>query len=201
MQRRAVGPAAWLIDDLDDPAAWAASVRELRLDGVIEVVPAERTVLVVCDRSEAQVLGERLDEVRVVGRDRTSTTTVVIDVVYDGADLVSVSAATGLQVDEVIDRHSSGLYTVAFCGFSPGFAYMKGLDPALQVPRRDTPRTTVPAGSVAIAGDYTSVYPSASPGGWHLIGTTTMVTWDAAAPQPALLAPGTTVQFRDVERR
>ena len=91
---------------------------------------------------------------------------VTIDVVYGGPDLVAVAEATGLTVGQVVERHLSGTYTVAFCGFSPGFAYLRGLDPALQIPRRAVPRTRVPAGSVAIAARYSSVYPSASPGGW-----------------------------------
>ncbi len=117
---------------------------------------------------------------------------------------VSVAEATGLAVDEVIDRHVIGEYSVAFCGFSPGFAYMTGLDPVLHLDRRDTPRTRVPAGSVAIAADYTSVYPSPSPGGWHLLGRTDAALWDTERPEPALLAPGTTVRLPtaiDDERR
>ena len=90
---------------------------------------------------------------------------------YDGEDLADVAAACGMSTDEVVRRHVAGRYTCAFCGFAPGFAYLTGLDPALHLPRRPTPRTRVPAGAVAIAAEYTAVYPSPSPGGWHLLGT------------------------------
>jgi len=199
MQRHAVGPFAWLLDDVDDPAAWASTIRSLDIEGITEVVPAERTVLVVCDRDRSRSIGERLDRVRPQHTDRSTLPTVTIDVVYDGADLTAVAGATGLDVDSVIELHASGTYTVAFCGFSPGFAYLKGLAAALQIPRRDVPRTTVPAGSVAIAAAYTSVYPSASPGGWHLLGSTNALLWDASAADPALLSPGMVVRFRQVD--
>jgi len=206
MQRRSVGPAAWLIDGVAEPAAWAASLRALHVDGVHEIVPAERTVLVVCERELSEAIGGRLDEVAVAPLEETAPgatvtiDTVTIDTVYDGDDLAAVARATGLTVDEVIDRHVHGTYSVAFCGFSPGFAYMTGLDSVLHLDRRPTPRTRVPAGSVAIAAAYTSVYPSTSPGGWHLLGRTGATLWDTERPEPALLAPGTTVRFRQVPR-
>ncbi len=198
MQRRAFGPAAWLVDGVAEPAAWAGALRSMDLDGVREVVPAERTVLVVCERPQAEAIGRRLDSVRVERSEFVDSTPVTIDVVYDGEDLRAVAAATGLAVDEVIERHATGVYTVAFCGFSPGFAYMTGLDPVLHLDRRATPRTRVPAGSVAIAAAYTSVYPSPSPGGWHLLGHTKAVLWNVERRYPALLGPGTLVRFRRV---
>ena len=94
-----------------------------------------------------------------------------------------------------MSRHSDATYRAAFCGFAPGFAYLTGLDPALQLPRRATPRTRVPAGSVAIAAGYSAVYPTTSPGGWHLVGHTDAVLFDADRDPPALIAPGTTVHF------
>jgi KipI family sensor histidine kinase inhibitor len=106
-----------------------------------------------------------------------------------------VAAATGLEVAEVVDRHRRAAYRVAFCGFSPGFAYLTGLDPALHLPRRAEPRTRVPAGSVAVAGPYTAVYPRATPGGWHLLGTCGQRLWDPDADPPARLTPGTRVRF------
>ncbi len=96
---------------------------------------------------------------------------------------------------EVVERHTAPTYRCAFCGFAPGFAYLTGLDPALHLPRRPTPRTRVPAGSVAIAAEYAAVYPSASPGGWHLIGHTDATMWDATRDEPALVRPGTLVRF------
>jgi KipI family sensor histidine kinase inhibitor len=199
MQRRSVGPFAWLLDDVDDPAAWASTLRSFDIEGITEIVPAERTVLVVCDRDRSASIGARLDEVRPEHRDRSTLPSVTIDVVYDGPDLPAIAEATGLDVGRVIDLHVSGAYTVAFCGFSPGFAYLRGLALSLQIPRRDVPRTRVPAGSVAIAAGYTSVYPSASPGGWHLLGSTKAVLWDATAAEPALLSPGMVVHFRQVD--
>jgi KipI family sensor histidine kinase inhibitor len=120
---------------------------------------------------------------------------VEIPVTYDGEDLGEVAALTGLSEAEVVARHQGASYRVAFCGFSPGFAYLTGLPRELHVPRRETPRTVVPAGSVAVAGDYASVYPRASPGGWRLLGRTDVPLWDLDRDPPALLRPGTRVRF------
>ncbi len=114
---------------------------------------------------------------------------------YDGEDLDDVARATGLDRDEVIARHTGSSFRVDFCGFAPGFAYLRGLDEALWLPRRSTPRTRVPAGSVAIADVYSAVYPGVSPGGWHLLGTTSTRVWDVDRDPPALLEPGTEVRF------
>jgi len=100
-----------------------------------------------------------------------------------------------LSVAEVIVRHSTVVYTAAFFGFAPGFSYLAGLDSRLHLPRRATPRPRIQAGSVAIAADFTSVYPTDSPGGWHLLGHTDAVLWDVARSEPALLAPGCRVRF------
>jgi 5-oxoprolinase (ATP-hydrolysing) subunit B len=123
---------------------------------------------------------------------------VVIPVVYDGEDLADVAAEAGLSVAEVVGRHSAGAYVSAFCGFAPGFAYLAGSDPALHVSRRSSPRTRIPPGSVAIAGEYTAVYPSASPGGWRLLGRTDVPVWDVERDPPNLLPPGTRVRFAAV---
>jgi KipI family sensor histidine kinase inhibitor len=120
---------------------------------------------------------------------------VHIPVVYDGADLEEVSSLTGLSSAEVIERHVSVEYVVAYLGFSPGFGYLSGLDEALHITRRDSPRTAVPAGSVAIAGPYGAVYPSPSPGGWRLLGHTTLTLWDPGRDPPSVLQPGTRVRF------
>jgi KipI family sensor histidine kinase inhibitor len=101
----------------------------------------------------------------------------------------------GLGVDDLIRRHSAMRYRVAFCGFAPGFAYLSGLDPALHVPRLAEPRTAVPAGSVAIAGEFTAVYPRRSPGGWRLLGTSQAQLWQLDRDPPSLLTPGTAVRF------
>jgi KipI family sensor histidine kinase inhibitor len=125
---------------------------------------------------------------------------VVVEVRYDGEDLEEVASLTGLSSSEVVARHVGGAYVSAFCGFAPGFAYLTGLDPSLRVARRDSPRTRVPAGAVAIADEYTAVYPRESPGGWRIIGHTSTPVWDLAADPPTLLAPATRVRFVQVDR-
>jgi KipI family sensor histidine kinase inhibitor len=120
---------------------------------------------------------------------------VTIAVRYDGADLEAVAAAADLSVEAVIALHAEAAYTVAFMGFSPGFAYMTGVDRRLQLPRRDDPRARVPAGSVAIASTYAAVYPTSGPGGWHLLGRTDVTLFDPAQEPPALLEPGARVVF------
>ena len=102
---------------------------------------------------------------------------------------------TGLSLEEVVRRHAGGTYTVAFLGFQPGFPYLAGLDASLATPRKDSPRTTVSAGAVGIAGDVTGIYPRPSPGGWQLIGHTDVTLFDVTATPAALLAPADRVQF------
>ena len=198
MRVLAMGPRSVLIEDIgDEPAAWAAGLRRASLAGVVEVVPGAATVLVACrdERALADVRG-RLASVHPIDPGRaTGAAAIELPVCYDGVDLAEVAAATGLSVDEVVAAHTAPIYTVAFCGFSPGFAYMRGLDLRLQLPRRDTPRTRVPRGSVAIAAEYTAVYPRPTPGGWHLLGTTERVMFDPDRSPPALLEPGTRVRF------
>jgi KipI family sensor histidine kinase inhibitor len=192
------GPDALLVelDRSDEVAGVAAALRRARLPGVTDIVPAARTVLVRAERG-ALVRSAVADVVAdaKVAPESPVEAVVEVPVVYDGADLAAVAAAAGCSVDEVIERHAAGRYTVAFCGFAPGFAYLTGLDPLLHLPRRPEPRPRVPAGSVAIAAEYTSVYPSASPGGWHLLGRTELVLWDAERTPPALLTPGRGVRF------
>jgi KipI family sensor histidine kinase inhibitor len=120
---------------------------------------------------------------------------VTVPVVYDGADLDAVAELAGLTAEEVVARHTGRELVVGWLGFAPGFAYLIGLDPDLHVPRLDTPRTSVPAGSVAVAGPYSAVYPSASPGGWRLLGHTSLRVWDTGAVPPSLFRPGTRVRF------
>ncbi len=196
---RAVGPSAWLVElDPDRVVAFAAAARTAAPTGVLEVVPAARTVLVMfgidADRRE---LGRWLSELAIPSQNDPDVDrpTVEIPVTYDGADLAEVASATGMSTAEVIERHTGVTYRSAFCGFAPGFAYLTGLDAALHLPRRSTPRTRVPAGAVAIAATYSAVYPTASPGGWHLLGHTPLAVWDLDRDPPARLAPGTTVHF------
>lgn len=183
------------------PASYARAV--VRPE-VADVVPAAATVLVVLRSSDSR--NQVADWLRLLsvdragneGREDDDVRSVVIDVVYDGEDLAAVAAASGLAVETVVSLHTGAEYTCEFCGFAPGFGYLSGLPDSLVLPRRSTPRTSVPAGSVAIAGPYSAVYPSASPGGWHLLGHTDSVLWDLANDSPALLTPGTRVTFRAI---
>lgn len=197
-----VGPLARLIEvEAGTAAAWAAALRSAGLGGVVDVVPAARTVLVSCiDRAAVAALTARLAHLDASGDGRAGDVehgraAVEIPVVYDGEDLGDVARATGLDVDEVIARHTGSSFRVDFCGFAPGFAYLRGLDETLWLPRRSTPRTRVPAGSVAIATVYSAVYPGVSPGGWHLLGRTSSRIWDVDRDPPALLEPGAAVRF------
>ena len=189
------GPRAVLaeFETLDQVMAATSIWREAELAGVVDIVPAARTVLLVHDGSL------RTDQLVTPTADHAGPPAgipVVLDVVYDGEDLTDVARAVGISVDAVIDQHSSAAYTVAFCGFMPGFAYLVGLPNLLQLPRRSTPRIRVPAGSVAIAAEFAGVYPRESPGGWHLLGHTDATLWDDGRSPPALLPPGTRVRFR-----
>ena len=121
--------------------------------------------------------------------------TVEIPVVYDGADLEAVAQLAGLSAEEVVERHTAAEYAVAFIGFAPGFAYLIGGDERLAVPRLPKPRERVPAGSVAIAGPYSGIYPRDSPGGWRLLGRTSLTLFDPERAAPALLATGDRVRF------
>ncbi|QXJ20835.1 allophanate hydrolase subunit 1 [Actinomadura graeca] len=198
MRIRRAGDAALLVetDGLDAAHRLDAALREADLPGVVDVVPGERTVLVVADpsadldRLAAQLPGLPLPEDAGGGAPPAE-----IPVVYDGADLDEVARLTGLSREEVVVKHSAATYTVAYLGFSPGFGYLTGLDPALHVARRESPRTAVPEGSVAIAGPYTAVYPSRSPGGWRLLGRSGLALWDVTRDPPSLLRPGMRVRF------
>ncbi|WP_448062180.1 5-oxoprolinase subunit B family protein [Cellulomonas hominis] len=198
-----------LLVDLPDLASVRALDDALRADppaGAVDVVPAAATVLVRCG-SPWDLAPVETDVRRVwaaVGPGTSAdgrpgpSAVVTIGVHYDGADLDDVARRTGLTVAEVVSRHTAGTYPVAFGGFVPGFAYLAGLDPALRVPRHDSPRQQVPAGSVAVAGEFTAVYPAASPGGWRLLGRTDAVLFDAGRTPPALLGPGARVRFVDL---
>lgn len=182
------------------PAQVAEGVRALGLVGVVDVVPAAATVLVTFADAGSRAAAQSL-LARVVPAPAAAFTdeVVIVPTRYDGADLAEVAAMTGLDPAEVVRAHTSTLWRVAFGGFVPGFGYLVGGDPRLQVPRRESPRTRVPAGSVALAGEFTGVYPRASPGGWQLIGTTDAVLWDPDRSPPAVLTPGTRVRFVDIE--
>ena len=191
--------------------ALAARIDAAAMPGVIDLIPAYASLGVRYDpavwagsTSEPQnPLAAALAPLIVaVDIDEKSARSVDIAVCYGGAegtDLDAVAAACGLTSDEVIARHLAPCYRVAMLGFAPGFPYLLGLDPALQLPRRDTPRLQVPSGSVAIGGAQTGIYPRALPGGWHLIGRTPQRLFDASALSPCLLAPGDRVRFRRID--
>lgn len=194
-------------DSTDEVLAWTDAVRAAGLPGVADIVPGSRTVLVKLDRPDYQApTRQRLATLRV---DRAAVTDsahpqdraadVVIDVVYDGADLDEVARLTEMDPAQVVAAHTGTLWRVGFDGFAPGFAYLVGGDERLRVPRRAEPRTKVPVGAVGLAGEFSGVYPRESPGGWQLIGHTDAVLWDVDREKPALLTPGMWVEFRSVE--
>lgn len=187
-------------DSTGEVLAWADAVRGAGLDGVVDVVPASRTVLVKLDEHRLQAATRhRLEQLRVGAVEKPQPpgeADIVIDVVYDGPDLAEVAEHAGLDTDGVVAAHTGTLWQVAFGGFAPGFAYLVGGDERLHVPRREEPRTKVPAGAVGLAGEFSGIYPRQSPGGWQLIGSTDAVLFDVDRSDPALLTPGMWVQFR-----
>ncbi|MEV8594000.1 allophanate hydrolase subunit 1 [Streptomyces sp. NPDC052012] len=194
-----VGEDALLVEVTSGEEAQAlhAELLRRRAEGSLrvgEIVPAARTVLLdgLPDprRTAAELTAADIPPVPPRARE-----TVEIPVRYDGPDLADVAAHWGVPMEEVARIHAGTEFHVAFCGFAPGFGYLTGLPPRYDVPRRSTPRTTVPAGAVALAGPYTGVYPRSSPGGWQLIGTTDTVLWDPTRTPAALLSPGTRVRF------
>jgi KipI family sensor histidine kinase inhibitor len=187
------------LEDLDAVLGLHAALRDAPLEGVRELVPAARTLMVTFDPAavDARALGERLRAVEFSPGAQASGEEVEIPVTYDGEDLEAVASHAGLSAGEVAAIHSGGSYVVAFCGFAPGFAYLTGLDERLHVPRRESPRKRVPAGAVAVADVFTAVYPRESPGGWQLVGRTAEPLWDVERDPPARLVPGTRVRFVD----
>ena len=193
-------------DSTAEVLAWNDVLREADLLGVVDIVPASMTVLIKLDGPRYQgVARQQLSKLRLAPETAQEATSpvdgradVVIDVVYDGADLDEVAELTGLSRRDVIAAHTETPWRVGFAGFAPGFAYLVGGDERLNVPRRSEPRTKVPVGSVGLAGEFSGVYPRESPGGWQLIGRTDADLWDVDREQPALLTPGQWVQFREV---
>ena len=189
-------------DSTAEVLAWAQALRAANLPGVVDIVPATVTVLVKLDGPRYQgVTRQRIRRLRLLAEDAgpdlsEPAADVVIDVVYDGPDLAEVASHTGLSPAQVIDAHTGTRWRVAFGGFTPGFAYLIGGDVRLRVPRRSEPRTSVPAGAVGLAGEFSAVYPRRSPGGWQIIGHTDAVLWDIDRPDPALLTLGRWVRFK-----
>lgn len=189
-------------DDLTEVMSLHRALDGARPDGVVDLVPAARTVLITFDESTSRESVTAAVS-RVGSNDAApppGDREVVIPVTYDGADLADVAELTGIPAEEVVRRHQAAEHVVAFTGFAPGFAYIAGGDPSLHVPRRSTPRTRVPAGSIALAGEFTGTYPREGPGGWQLIGRTDAPLWDLRRDPPALLSPGTRVRFTEAGR-
>ncbi|MEV0425008.1 allophanate hydrolase subunit 1 [Micromonospora sp. NPDC050495] len=201
MRIRPVGAHALLLD-CADPAqveAWRAELWRRRAAGdlaAVEIVPAAATVLLdgVPDpgATAARIAGWTPGAGAAAGSVEVE---VEVPTVYDGTDLPVVATHWGVEVPAVVDRLRRTEFRVAFCGFAPGFAYLTGLPAELAVPRLATPRSRVPAGSVALAGPYAGIYPAASPGGWLLVGRTDLVLFDPHADPPARLTPGTRVRL------
>jgi KipI family sensor histidine kinase inhibitor len=211
VQLRPSGSAALLVEceDLDEVLVTYAAIREAVeedvVPGVVDVVPAARTVLVALDPAvagpdDARAALQRLDPRQHSPVEGSGEELLEVPVTYDGDDLAEVGRILGCDEAEVVRRHTGTLWTVAFCGFAPGFGYLTADEGEWDVPRRDDPRTKVPAGSVGLAGEFTGVYPRSSPGGWQLIGRTGLDVLDLDRDPPALLSPRRRVRFVEVTR-
>jgi KipI family sensor histidine kinase inhibitor len=196
MRVRAVGADALLIE-VDDPAAWFAELSRRRDAGelaVVEIVPGARTVL-LDGLSDPAAAAESLRGWSPAPSTLMAAAAVEIPVVFDGPDVAEVADRWGIPPGAVAERLSQTAFHVAFCGFVPGFAYLAGLPAELAVPRLSTPRPRVAPGSVGLADTYAGIYPTASPGGWRLVGRTDAALFDPARTPPALLTPGTPVRL------
>lgn len=210
---RRVGAEALLVEVADTATAQATYrvVRRLVADAAVtiapprDLVPAARTVLLdgvdidgwrkVLDAHAGAIEAERASSSPCTGRD------VTLPIRYDGEDLPMVASTWGCTLDDVVRLHAGGQYRVAFCGFAPGFAYCTSDLDVPPTPRRKEPRTSVPSGSVALAGEYCGIYPRAMPGGWQIVGTTPVAMFDVTQPEPALLQPGDRVRFDPIGHR
>lgn len=210
---RPAGDRAFLcIPAPDRVAELATELRERSLPGVVDLLPAAQTVLVTVD-SPASADRLRPEIERLIAAVNATVPGNVsrgtlprgeplrIPVHYDGPDLPEVADALGIRPDEVIAAHTDTVWRCAFAGFAPGFGYLEAPDDRLTVARRSTPRTRIPAGSVALAGGYSAVYPRESPGGWQLIGRTGLTMWDTERDPPALIRAGELVRFVDAAAR
>jgi KipI family sensor histidine kinase inhibitor len=210
MEIRPVGASALLIDlggdvdrggDAAGPAmveVWRAALWQRRAAGdfiAIDIVPGAQTILVDGVADQAGLAASLPDWAPSGGEASAPGPIIEIPTWYDGPDVPVVARHWGVSEEAVVARHQATEFHVAFGGFAPGFAYLTGLPSALAVPRLDTPRTRVPAGSVGLADTYCGIYPTASPGGWLLIGRTDAVLFDPKRDPPALLAPGVRVRF------
>lgn len=198
---RPAGDRAILVElsSLDAVLSLQAQLTAHPQPGQVDVIAAARTVLVTAESTQAvQALAAHVRSLDLQAPAETASALVTIEVVYDGDDLDEAAALTGLGREGVVAAHTDQLWTAAFAGFAPGFAYLTGENATLDVPRRSSPRTAVPAGAVALGGTYSAVYPRQSPGGWQLIGRTEAAMWDLNRENPALIRPGDTVRFTAV---
>jgi KipI family sensor histidine kinase inhibitor len=185
------------LDDLDEVLGLYAALVDVPLAGVVDLVPAARTLLVVID-PVATSLSAVTDAVRrtTPREDRRELGELLeVPVTYDGEDLEEAAQLLGCDAAQLVRRHTADSWTVAFCGFAPGFGYLTSKAWRAQIPRRSSPRKRVPRGSVALAGEFSGIYPRESPGGWQLIGRTSLTLFDALREPAALLRPGVRVKF------
>jgi allophanate hydrolase subunit 1 len=198
-----IGEYAWLLEFRDGDErqanararAAAAVLGCARPKGLLDVIPAARTVYVAGSPAFDPGFLSGLEGTPLPPEEGPDSRLHTIAMTPTGADLPEVAAALAVSVEAFVARFTQIVFTVGFLGFSPGFAYMYGLPPGMELPRRKTPRTAVPAGSVAIAGKYACVYPGATPGGWNLLGTARVTLFDPAAEPPALFSAGDRVRF------
>jgi KipI family sensor histidine kinase inhibitor len=187
------------LDDLDQVLGYYTALTADPPADVVDIVPAARTVM-VSTSGNLDALARALQAVEPRAGSREASDLLEIPVVYDGEDLQDVADLLGCTSAEVVERHVADEWTVAFCGFAPGFGYLTGLG-TWDIPRRKSPRTKVPAGAVALAGEFSGVYPRESPGGWQLIGRTDVKIFDQERDPAALFHPGRRVRFVDAGRR
>ena len=197
-----IGPRTLLAElaDLDETLALFDALNADPIAGVAEIIPAARTLMI---RTAPGIAADGRLAAEVMARKPAPGTapaarameTVELPVIYDGEDLADVARLMDLTVPEVIAAHQATTWQVAFCGFAPGFAYMTCDDARFDLPRRSSPRTRIPAGSVALAGRFCGIYPQETPGGWQLIGRTEVPMWDLTRDPPALLRPGVRCRF------
>ena len=200
MNIRPMGDAALLVETRDSVEA-----QKLRLalaaesiPGLRQLVPGFDSLLIAVDPllTDLDALAARLPELLRTPQVMPAPRIHEIPVRYGGEDLAAVAAELGMSVEEVVRRHNEVSYTVAFLGFAPGFAYLTGLDPKLHSPRLATPRTRTPVGAVAMAGEFSGIYPQATPGGWRVLGISAARLFDADRASPASLSPGDQVRFK-----
>ena len=194
------GPAALLVEfeSLPEVLAFTTAAEAARTAGITDLIPGAQTVLVCFESLSPASAAAWIRSIEIGPAAARRGGIVEIPVRYDGPDLAVVAELTGLTIAQVISAHTDAEWTCAFGGFAPGFGYLVGGGPVLRVPRRDTPRVTVPAGSVGLAGEFSGIYPRASPGGWQLLGRTELSLWDVRRAQPALIRPGAIVRFRAI---